>query len=111
MASYIDLYTARVNDNDSKTLQHKVEVALWIEAESILETGVSPADDDKIRWAYYFLNNSKGEASKVLNLLFGKNNTATTAQILSATDASIQTNVTDVVANLIKGFVLDNPAS
>ena len=111
MAAYIDLYTTRVNDAASKTLQHKVQVALWIEADNILETAASPADDDKIRWAYQFLSNPRGESNKVLNLLFGKNNAATTDQILNATDASIQTNVTDVVDRLAKGFALANPSS
>ena len=83
--------------NDSDLLE-KVEAALIISAQSLL--GGTPTAADTA-WAAHAFANTNTEAKKALMAVLASNSTATPAQILGATDSTIQSNVDSVSSTLV----------
>lgn len=94
MATYQEL-RGLFSDSD---LNEKVEVAVIIAANNLI--GGTPTTAQKA-WAATAFSSPKSEASKALMAVLAENSGATVAQIQSATDASVQTNVNNVVSTLV----------
>lgn len=100
MATYLDL--ARLPQTDPTEygeLEEKVKVAVAIKAQAIADSGTGTAG--QIAWAKTALRSTSQEARIVINYVLAANNGATTANVLSATDAAIQDNVDSAVDDLL----------
>ena len=97
MASYADLYDLTSNDG----LRNKIRVAVIVAAQDLLDG--TPTADDK-DWAAEVFQNPASEGAKAFASVLAVNKDATQAQILAATDLSIQANVDAVVPNLVTAF-------
>ena len=90
MATYEELYGLR---NDSG-LRNRVVVACIISAEGIMsEDGGTPNHANRLIWAAAVFASPTQEAERMYWAVLAANKDATIAQIQSATDAAIQTNV------------------
>lgn len=94
MATYQEL-RALFNDSD---LLEKVEVATVIAANDLLAT--SPTAQQKA-WAAKVFADPKIEAMKAVMAVLAENKTATVAQITTATDVTVQSNVDGVAQILV----------
>jgi len=82
-------------------LNEKVEAAVIIGANSLL-SGTPTADQQK--WAAAAFANPRTEAQKAWMAVLASNSTASTAVIIAASDASIQSNVDDVIPTLVVAY-------
>jgi hypothetical protein len=90
MATYDELYGLK----DDSGLKNKVTAACIISAESILaEDGGTANHANRLIWAAAVFASPGREADRMYWAVLAANKDATVAQIQSATDAAIQTNV------------------
>ena len=82
-------------------LNEKVAAALIIAVQAVLD-GTPTADQQKYAAAVFA--NPVAEAKKAQASVLASNASATVAQITGATDASIQTNVNDVIDTLAVAY-------
>ena len=99
MATYLELFDLK-NNND---FQHKIQVAVVVKAQSLLDAAIPTADE--VSWANTALSNPTTMATKIMYYAFAANKDATTAQILAASDSDIQSNVDSAADALIAGGV------
>ena len=83
--------------NDSDLLE-KVEAALIISANDLLSGAPTAAQTS---WAAHVFTNPRTEAKKAVMAVLASNSSATTGQILGASDTAIQTNVDSVSSALV----------
>ena len=94
MATYEELYGLR---SDS-ALKNRVTVACIISAEGIMsEDGGTPNHANRLIWAATVFASPSQEADRMYWAVLAANQGASVAQIQSATDSAIQTNVDDHV--------------
>jgi len=99
MAAYKEIYALK---NDSG-FQDKIAVAVVIAAHTISTDETPPANQAaRLVWATEAMINPKSVAVPMLWAVLAANVAATTEQILTATDASIQLNV-DAAVDLFAG--------
>ena len=98
MATLLEL-RGLFSDSD---LQDRVEAALIISAQGLLDAPTPPANDQK--YAAQVFANPRAEARKALMSVLAANESATLAQIQGATDAAIKTNVDAVIADLVVAY-------
>lgn len=108
MATYLEL-RGLFSDTD---LRNRVEVAIAVAA-SLIATGAddtSPpwdqaagAHDKRVAWAAAALKHTGRERDRVLKLMLAQNSGQTVANIQSASDASVQNNVNEVVDMIASG--------
>lgn len=96
MATYLEL-AQLPSDAGWSGFVDRVSTAVAIKAETI--AGGTPTAEQKA-WAVAALADPRSTANDLIFFLLAANSTATTAQILGATDASIQTNVDTAVDTL-----------
>lgn len=99
MATFLELFDLR---SDS-TLRNKIAVAATIKAQTLLDTA-SPTVA-QVTWAKATLADPLHVADDLLSYVLAVNKDATVAQIQSATDAAIQTNVNAAADKIISGGV------
>lgn len=87
-------------------LMEKVEAAVIIAVQSILD-GTPTLSDQK--YAAHVFGSLREEAQKALMGVLAKNNAATPAQIISASDASIKGNVAAIIPALSAAWNAANP--
>ena len=99
MASYLELYGLQNNDD----LHHKIATAVIVAADAIrTEDGAVVNHANRLLWARAAFESPLTIAQHVMWAVLAANKDATVANILAATDSSIQTavdNVIDVFAN------------
>ena len=101
MATLLELSSLATEDPAKwEQLIKKVESATGIKAVA-LAASATPTDT-QIQWVKDYLANPRGQADAIVNYVVAANDTATTTQILDASDATIQTNVDTAVDELIK---------
>lgn len=98
MATLIELRDTASN----AILTGRVESALIIAVQAILD-GTPQLTDQQ--YAAYVFANTKSEGKKAVKSVLAKNNTATVVQILGASDATVQSNVDDVVTTLSAAYI------
>lgn len=99
MATYQELADLKASDSAAwNSLFDKISVAIAIKAQSIAALP-TPTQEQK-DWARGALASPRGLSGTVINYVIAANSGATTAQILSASDSAIQSNVDDAVDNL-----------
>jgi len=69
----------------------------------LVKTGTTPTQA-QMDWAAAVLQNPNAEAKKALRFVLAKNASATVAQITGASDATLQTNVDEVVPSLVAAY-------
>lgn len=90
MATYLELLQA---SNDS-TLTQKIRVAVIIAAELVrMEPGTTANHVVRVAWAKNVFLNPEQEAKRMLWCVLAQNKDATLAQIIGASDATVQTAV------------------
>lgn len=94
MATYQEL-RGLFTDSD---LFEKMEVAIIISANNLIAT--SPTINDKA-WAAHVFTSPGTEAGKALMAIIAENATLSTAQILAATDSTIQTKIDAITPILV----------
>lgn len=97
MATYLELHTLR-GSTDLDTLSHKIRVAIAVKANVLAKA--SPTAAQKA-FAVAALGNPDVYLSTITNYILADYNTATTAAIVSATDAQVQTAVNAAVDTLL----------
>ena len=97
MATYLELFALRSNSD----LQDKIAVAVAKKAQALLD-GETPTTA-AVAWAQEAIQNPKTKADALINYVLVKNSEMTTAQIVAASDAVIQTQVDTAVDVLISG--------
>jgi len=97
MATYLELFGLVSND----MLRNKIAVACVIKAQTLLD--LPTPTTAQVAWAAEAMNNPLSKAGSILYYVLAANEAATTSQITSATDASIQANVNTAVDALIAG--------
>jgi len=97
MATYTELFDLKSND----ALKNKITVAVVVKANALI-SAVTPTASE-ITWADNVLSNPSIESSRLINYVLAANKSATVAQISSATDSAIQTNVDEAVDAIIGG--------
>jgi len=104
--------TADPGDPAARELLGKIEVAIWKEAQQRiagigLPSGDTPeentARNEAIGWAQRAIENAEATARTVLKLLLAANAAATSAQILAASDATIEDQVDTLIPRLAAG--------
>jgi len=99
MATYDELYTLRGDG----PLQKKISVALAVSIDGIrTEAGSTNGHASRVTWAGEALGNIFGESKKALFAVLAANKGSTVAQIKSASDSTVQSNV-DAVINILAG--------
>lgn len=94
MAAYVDLFALKNNS----VLQDRILVAVAVAAEMIRTDESPPANEDqRLAWAGQAMLDPKAEAQRMLWAVLAANKDATTAQILDADDATLQSKVDDAV--------------
>lgn len=99
MATYQELFDLRSNSD----LRNKVAVACVKKAQALL--GLPTPTADQVAWASSTLASPIAQADKIFAYVLAANSAATVAQITSATDAAIQTNVDTAADALITGGI------
>lgn len=94
MATYQELRSL-FNNSD---LMEKVEVSV-VKAANDLNAD-SPTAADKA-WISHALTNTSAEAKKALKIVLAENSSASVSAIMSASDATVQSNVNSVVPTLV----------
>lgn len=95
MSSYQELYALRSNSD----LQEKVAVAVVKKAQALIDAGSLTANAKE--WCNEALQNPVSKGNVILNYVLAKNSASSVAQIQAASDATIQSNVSDAVDALI----------
>lgn len=98
MATYQELFDLRSNSD----LRNKVAVACVKKAQALLD---GTPTTDQVAWASSTLASPIAQADKIFAYVLAANSAATVAQITSATDAAIQTNVDTAADALITGGI------
>lgn len=99
MATYLELYDLQNED----ALLHRVSVAIIIAADTIRqESDATPNHANRLIWASEAFASPGGMTKQALWAVLAANDGNTVAQIMSATDAQIQTNV-DAVVDVLAG--------
>jgi hypothetical protein len=98
MATYQELY-ALGNSTTLGALRTKIRVGIAIKAQLIASDAQATAAQRD--WAIKALNDPNQYEAPVLNYILAANNTATTAQIETATDAVTQNAVNNAVDTLL----------
>jgi len=94
MATYAELYTL----GEDLTHRERIAVAVAISASSIMnELPTVDNHAERLKWAAAALNNPGQEAERFVPVVLAENSTATVAQIESATDADILSNVESAI--------------
>ncbi len=94
MATYLELFQATL-DSD---LQDKMLAAVEIAAIAIHDEVDTTANHaNRLIWARQALDSPQGKSRAMLRAVIAINESATLAQILSASDIDIQTNVNNTV--------------
>ena len=102
MATYLELFSA-ASDSD---LQDKMVAATVIAAIDINnELTATPNHANRLIWAKQALSNPRAKAQEMLQAVIAINKSATLAQILTAADTAIQTNVDATVDLFADGTV------
>lgn len=99
MATYLELYDL----HNDESLRHRVAVAVTIKAQSLLNLATPTAG--QVTWAIEALNNPLTKTDQLFRYVLAVNNALTTAQITSATDSAIQTQINSAVDKIISGGV------
>jgi NAD/NADP transhydrogenase beta subunit len=99
MATYAELHSLE-SDN---ALTQKTQVAVTIAAYDLVKTGTTPTAAQSA-WASAVLQSPIVEAKKALRFVLAKNSGADMSVITTASDATIQTNVNEVVPSLVAAF-------
>jgi len=99
MATYIEIAEIKDGDNWNSLLQ-KIKVAVVIKAAAIIDSTTPGAT--ALSWAESTISNPHGAGESIANYVLAANSGATVAQIYSATDTAIQTNV-DAAVDAIYG--------
>ena len=94
MATYTELRQLFADPD----LREKIEVAVIIAANNLI--GATPTTAEKA-WAAAAFANPGSAATKAMMAVLAKNSSASVAQIQSATDNTIQTQVNAVVPTLV----------
>jgi len=104
MATYAELLAiATAGDGTTTALRTRIAVAIPIACEAIRTEAVGTANHAaRVAWAGKVIQNPGAYVDQVLWAVLAQNNTATTSQILNATDATVQTGVNNAV-NLLAG--------
>ncbi len=97
MATYAEIYDLRSNSD----FRNKVAVAAAVKAHALLSLASPSAA--QVTWATATLANPISKADSLINYVLAANKSATTGQILAATDTAIQTNVDAAVDKIIAG--------
>ena len=97
MATYTDLRILFADDQ----LKNKIDIAIIVSASDLL-SGTPTAEQQK--WAANVFSYPRNESDKALMFVLAKNKALTIAQIQSATDEAIQTQVDSVVDSLVVAF-------
>lgn len=99
MATYAELIQAQ-GDNALRT---RVMVACIIAAEAVRTANPGPSNQTaRLAWAKKVFENPRGESERMIWAVLAQNSGATLAQIIGASDATVQTAVNaavDVFAN------------
>lgn len=104
MATYAELFElASVGNPEPVALRERVSMALIIAAHTYLDSPTSTPSQRK--WAVLAVSDPQAMARQLWPLVLAANKNATVAQIEAATDATIQTNVDDVVEAFVEGAV------
>ena len=99
MATYLELFGLK---NDSG-LQDRVTVAVIVAAEGVRTDASPPANQaQRLAWAGTAMADPKAESVRMLWALLAANKDATTAAILAADDATLQSKV-DAAVDLFAG--------
>lgn len=95
MATYQELFSII----DNRDLLNKLRVAVLVSADKIRsENPTTPNHANRLAWAKDFaLADPAQEARKAYRALLGANNASALSVIEAATDATIQTNVDNIV--------------
>jgi len=101
MASYEDVRDLFADD----ALLNKTEVAVIVAADAITQN-LATETTERVAWAQRAVTSPREEAKKCLRRILGKNNAQTVANILGASDSSIQTAVDETVDLLAKGMTV-----
>ena len=99
MATYPELFALRSNSD----LQDRSAVAVVKKAQVILDSATPTIA--AVTWANEALQNPASKAGLLLNYVLAANSTLTVAQIESASDSALQTNVDAAVDVIIDGGV------
>lgn len=94
MATYTELYAL----GDDLIHRERISVAIAIAANVIiseLDTVLNHAE--RVKWAAAAVNSPAKEAERFIPIVLAQNSSATTAQIMDATDSVIQANVDSAV--------------
>ena len=97
MATYTELHALR-GATGADVLQQKIAVAICIKANTLSKATPTVPQKD---WAKSALANPEAYVATVLNYILADYNTATTAAIIGATDAQVQTAVNAAVDTLL----------
>lgn len=100
MATYTEIFGLRNNSD----LMNKIVVAVAVKAQSLMTTGSVPTTA-QITWANEAITNPVSKAESLFTYVLAANKSATTSQILSATDEVIQQQIDTAVDILISGGV------
>lgn len=97
MATYDELLTLATSSSGT-ALHRRIRVGVIVAADVIrLEAGATPNHAKRMEWAKAVLSNPNQEAERMLWAVLAQNRTFTTAQILNADDATVQTAVNAAV--------------
>ena len=97
MATLLEIATINEEPLYGELLQ-KISAAVWKKAQVIADdAAATQAEQD---WAIAALANTVESVKSIIPYVLSANDTATVAQILAASDASIQTNVDAAVEGL-----------
>lgn len=101
MATYAELLAAAGNS----TLMDKMRVAVIIAADKVrVEDITTPLHAERMLWAKAVYSNPTLEAQRMMWSVLAQNSTATSAAILAASDATVQTNVDACVSLFANGL-------
>lgn len=94
MATYIELFALRAND----TLRNRITVACTIAANAIRnEAEATTNHANRLLWAKAVFVNPDAEGQRMLWAVLAQNAAVTTAQILNASDETVQAAVNAAV--------------
>ena len=99
MATYIEIHDLRSNAE----LRHRVAVAILKKAQALLDATSPAPTAAQIAWARNAIRDPQTHGDSFLGYVLAKNSGSTVAQITSASDATLQSQVGAAVDVLIAG--------
>lgn len=102
MPLYTELFELKSND----VLRNRVEIAIIIKAQEVLDKNLPGPSDKEVEWAKEVLRSTSLEANSILLYILARNKNNKIVDILNESDSTLQQYVDKAIDVIISGGIV-----